>query len=877
MLAGDPGVGKTTLWQAGVQHAEQNAFRVLWTRASDGEAALLFAGLADLTDGLDQTVMDRIPSPQARALEVALRRVDPGDSPPEPFAISSGFLNAVRIVATENPVLIAVDDAQWLDPSSLDCLLFLARRLKGYDIRFLLTRRGERQPTDLERALEPHRVQRLQVGGLSMGAVSRLVSERLDQTVPRRVLRQLYETSHGNCLFALELVHLLREGGVPAAGFDLPVPKMVEDVFAARVEALETPVRLGLLAVALSSGLTQPELASVVDPLAVEEAVEVGLLVLDRGRLRPAHPMYAASVLSGSTAAERHDLHLALAAVVSDEVLSARHAAMATVTTDARVADTVSAAARLALERGAFSEAESLAAHALRLTPSEAPERAERLLELVESHLRAADYPAADAALRDQILSLAPGRQRARGHFLLAQGTNGGMELAQLDLAMAEAPDDAAIIAMAMTRKAVAMAISVVERLPEAEDLARRARPYAIASGEESRVPPALAWTLVMQGKSPDEVGELTSGPLSRNLYETSVDRAAGVRMAFRGELDAANGVLRELMLMAGERADDAAGLAFSIQLGEFALRAGDVIRAGEFLDELDQWTNVPMFRTIRARLQALRAAMCGQTDSSRRWAGLVLDGPETAHADVWDQLEAERALGLVALLEGDVAGAVDAFDHVWQHCVRQGVDDPGAFPVAGDLVEVLVDSDRLAAAQDVASRLARLSREQDHPWGLATTKRAQAMIAAGPGPTDRALGDLLAAAAGYGRLGLYFEQARCLSYASRLQRQSKKRAAARQALTGASEIFERLGCIGWAAKTRSELRRISGRKPADQTELTPSEERIVELAASGLSNKEIARTLVVSVYTVQTHLSRAYAKLGVTSRNQLAGRLGPD
>jgi DNA-binding CsgD family transcriptional regulator len=875
VLAGNPGIGKTTLWQAGIRSAQGNNFRALWTRASEGEAAMLFAGLADLMDGLDEAVLNRIPSPQAHALGVALRRVNPDHSPPEPFAISSGFLNAIREAAKTSRLLIAVDDVQWLDPSSADCLLFVARRLKGEDVSFLLSRRGE-GPTDLERVLEPHGVERLQVGGLSMGAVSRLLSERLGLTVPRRVLRQLYETSQGNCLFALELARLVRERGVPDVGFDLPVSKMVEEVFAARVRALETPVRHALLAVALSPGLTRRELASVVDPLAVEEALHAGLLVLDRGRLRPDHPMYAASVLSDSTAAERQDTHLALAGVVRDEVLSARHVAMATVAPDAGVADTVSAAARTALERGAFSEAETLAAHALRLTPSEVPERADRLLELVQSHLRAGDYPGAATALGDQIASLAPGRQRALGHFLLAEGSSGPNELVQLDLAMAEAPDDAAIMAMAMTRKAMCMAVTVVERLAQAEELARQARPYALGSGEESRVPPALAWALVMQGKSPDEVGALTeAGPLSRNLYATSVDRAMGVRLAFRGELEAANHVLGDLMQMAEARADDATRLAFSIQLCEFALRAGDVIRAAEYLDELDQWTNVPMFRAKRDRLQALHAAMRGQVGDARRLARLVLDGHEEAHADAWDRLEAQRALGLAALFEGDRAGAVDALDAVWQHCVRHGVDDPGAFPVAGDLVEVLVDADRVAAAKGVASRLSRLSREQDHPWGLATTKRAQAMVSASSGSADHALGGLLTAAGGYGRLGLFFEQARCLSYASRLQRQSNKRAAARQALTEASDLFERLGCQGWAAKTRSELGRISGRRAADESDLTPSEQRVVELAVGGLSNKEIAKTLFVSVYTVEAHLSHAYAKLGVRSRSQLAGRLG--
>jgi DNA-binding CsgD family transcriptional regulator len=150
-------------------------------------------------------------------------------------------------------------------------------------------------------------------------------------------------------------------------------------------------------------------------------------------------------------------------------------------------------------------------------------------------------------------------------------------------------------------------------------------------------------------------------------------------------------------------------------------------------------------------------------------------------------------------------------------------------------------------------------------------------MISLAGGDGEGAEVALVSAAADYGRLGLEFDRARCLLYLGRFQRRSKRRGDARQALEDASDGFARLGCQGWVAQARSELARVSGRRPVQDSELTPSEQRVVDLAVTGLSNKEIAAVLYISVYTVEAHLSHAYAKLGLRSRSQLATRIRPD
>jgi DNA-binding CsgD family transcriptional regulator len=206
---------------------------------------------------------------------------------------------------------------------------------------------------------------------------------------------------------------------------------------------------------------------------------------------------------------------------------------------------------------------------------------------------------------------------------------------------------------------------------------------------------------------------------------------------------------------------------------------------------------------------------------------------------------------------------------------VREGVEDPGVFPVAPDLVEALADLRELDEALAVADRLEGLARRQEHPWGLASAKRCRAVVRLASATYDEgaalALGE---AAADYGRLGLRFDRARCLLSLGRAQRRLKQWGAARDALERAGAAFDELGSTGWARRARMELARVGARRPRQSGELTPTERGVVELAAQGLANKEIAQALYLSVHTVEVHLSRAYAKLGVRSRAQLAGRL---
>jgi DNA-binding CsgD family transcriptional regulator len=243
---------------------------------------------------------------------------------------------------------------------------------------------------------------------------------------------------------------------------------------------------------------------------------------------------------------------------------------------------------------------------------------------------------------------------------------------------------------------------------------------------------------------------------------------------------------------------------------------------------------------------------------------------------DTWDGLELRRAEGLAALFDRDYEAAAGHLGGVWEHTQREGVADPGAFPVAPDYVHALVELGRVQDAARVAARVRELSVAQDHPWGLATASRCQAVVALAGEYSDEAVSALNEAAAAYRELGLGFDRARTLLARGSAERRFRKWGAARASLEQAAATFDELSCTGWAEQARAELERVGARRPAGDGQLTSAETRVVALAVEGRSNKEIAAQLVVSVHTIEVHLSHAYAKLGVRSRRQLAQALAP-
>jgi DNA-binding CsgD family transcriptional regulator len=822
-------------------------------------------------------VLAGLPGPQQHALEVAVRRAEPTGAPPDPLAVAADLLGALRLAAGAGPVLVAVDDLPWLDQASAGVLVFAARRLAGDDVRFLVSRR-DGWPAELEAVLEPAGVARVELGPLSLGAVSGLLASRLGRPLPRRVARQVFETSGGNPLFALELGRAVIDRGLPEIGAGLPVPETLGALFGARVGALPPQVRRALLAVALSAGLNSQELAAVTDPLAVEDAAASEVLVVDGARVRAAHPLLAAAAARRSTAAERRALHTALGAAAADPVLRARHLALAAAGPDAGLAAQVSEAAAQAAARGAVHDAAELAGHVLRLTAAGDSEYDERLLALARYLIDAGEHPRATELLAGRIGALPAGPPRAAAHLLVGEGAPFPIEEEHLAQAVADSTADPGLRAQALARWPVLLVVGRVRRVAEAEQMAGEALATARSAGPdaERRAMVALAWARILRGRAVEDLLARSAAlpPGTASLYDSSVDRPAGVRLAFRGELARAREVFGGLLAAAERRGEARSGAVIIAQLCEVKLRAGDAAAAARALDEYDQWAALePEAAAFRTRAQAALAAVRG--DPERAAALAAQAAAISGSTDQWSRLEALRAAGLAALPAGQPEQAATSLAEVWEHTVHEGVEDPGAFPVAGDLAEALAEAGRPGEAGEVIGRLGRLAAAQQHPWGLATADRSAAVVALAHGYDEAAAARLAQAAAAYQALGLGFDAARALLVLGRAQRRANKRTAARDSLEQARAAFDALGCPGWAQPAAAELVRVSGRRAAPGGGLTPGEQRVAELAASGLSNKEIAAQLYLSVHTIQAHLTRAYAKLGVRSRAQLARRLG--
>src|SRR5438132_3039378 len=377
-IKGPPGIGKTTVWQAGVELAHAAGRQLLVARPTGAEASLSFAGLVDLLSAVDDALLFDLPSPQRRALAAALLRGEAPGGRVDRRAVGTATATVLSKLAAQQPTIVAVDDAQWLDRATADTLAFALRRLLDADVAVLCSvRTGDEGQETFEAALPDNRRSELELSPLSLAAMHELIEARLGHSLPRPTIVRIREASGGNAFFALELAREhVRSGG--DAG--MHVPRTVQELVRSRVARLPRRTRDALLLAAASSAPT----TAVVSAGDLAGAEEAGVVRVDGdGRVHFEHPLVAAAIYESAPVSQRHEAHRRLVELAREPEVRARHLALATEGPDASVAAELDAAAAHTAARGAATAAAELARLALAATPPGDDEpRARRALAL---------------------------------------------------------------------------------------------------------------------------------------------------------------------------------------------------------------------------------------------------------------------------------------------------------------------------------------------------------------------------------------------------------------------------------------------------------------------------------------------------------------
>ena len=883
VLSGEPGIGKTILWETCVAASAKRGHHVLTHRGAEAEAAFSFAGLSDLLGSVFDDVSPWLAVPRRWALAVALLLAEPGDERPDAHAIGLAVLDALRGLADGAAVVVAVDDVQWIDSASAGVLEVACRRLRDERVGLLVTLRSDSAvPLELERVLPEGQFERRPVGPLTAVGAHHLLKDRLGLELTRPELARLHVSTSGNPFFALELGReLLRTGTRPTAGRVPRVPKSLGDVLGARLarlpaETLDVLVHVAALArptaelVAASYGNRDRVLAS------LEVALREGVVELDDTRLRFVHPLLASVCYEQTPVWKRRAAHRALASAVADPEERARHLALAVDGPDADAACELESAAERAAARGATAAAAELSELAAELTEDDTEDRRGRLLSAARFYRLAGSSDGA-IALLDELLPLtAPGGERADVLFELALNYLAGAPaaIAFCNDALAEAgADDVRSTAILSLRSLYQI---IGSDIPAAVSDARA----ALAGSERTAEPQQIATAIARLGHAEQYAAEGTPGLLERGV-EIERRLEAGLQA-----LDSPRFFLFRQRLLAGRTEQACAGFGefeaetaargdeFSRMLALWhlswaewgagrlpaALAAAD--RAQEAGGQIDIWHE----RAWVGRVRALVEADLGLLDEARMSAG---QGIGLAEELALFTLLSRSVLGRIELVSGDLEAAGVHLRGLPDQLLAAGVADP-ALPHWADVFETLIGLGELDSARIHIESHERRAQAIGSPWAAAVGARARGLLAAAERDFATALAALDASLRHLEDLQLPLERARTLLCLGIVRRQAQQKRAAREALDLALAIFDELGAPMWAEKTRVESRRISGRRSAADG-LTQTEMRVASLAARGRSNREIAAQLFMGVSTVEMHLSRVYRKLGIRSRTGLA------
>jgi DNA-binding CsgD family transcriptional regulator len=892
LLSGDPGIGKTTVWKEGLAGAQLRAYRTLACGPVEAETRLSYAALGDLLEPILDEALPTVPEPQRQALDVALLRSPRAGARADQRAVSLAVLGCLRSVASTSPVVVAVDDIQWMDVPSVRVLQFVVRRLKDEQVGVMTAARGARaddDPLGIAEAFDEDRAHSVHVGPLSQDALERVLRPKVGDALSRTTLVRLHEMSGGNPFFAQEIGSALVRREHLEAGERLPIPERLQELIADRLAGLPDRTVEALEVVSALSAPTFDVVAAAIAPSGTVDdrlgpAIDNAVVEVVGGRLRFTHPLLASAVYQRTPLARRRQLHATLATIVHDPEERARHLALSVEGPDVVVAGALEEAASLAGSRGAPQSAAELWEMARRATP---PDRGEDLVRRTHQ-AGVAHYECGDTSLARSVLEQAvdlspagPGRARVLldlGMGLAeAEGWRGAW--AVFEAARGEAGDDPAL--RALIEQNLGYAWLFRGDLAASERHARAALELA----EELQDPRVMAeafqaypFVEFLLGRGVDQEmldrGVALEGHMEGE-FKSHILRASFVvaqLLKFTDRLDEARRTFTELLADAVAHGVTGPIPQILYHLAELECRAGNW---GAGLQHARESTAAAQ-RIDMGAMSAeghfavgLVEAHLGRADAARQAA---LEGLRIAEA-AGETLLLIPNLAVLGFLELSLGRPAEAEAHLSRAVELEegmGVREPAYFRVVPDEVEALVGLGRLDDAEALLAPFEEAGRDLGRAWTIATGARCRALVSAARGDLDGASIAADEAVHLHDDLPLPFELGRTLLVRGAVERRAKRKREARETLTKAVEIFDGLGAALWAEKTRAELARIGGRAPSP-VDLTATEARVAELVAAGSTNREAAEALFVSVHTIEANLKRIYRKLGIRSRTELA------
>ncbi len=889
VLEGDIGIGKTTLWQAGLAAAARRSYHVLVCRPIECETQFGYAALGDLLADVPDSHLAELPEPQRRALEVASLRLDPDDSDSSPRAVALGLLGVLRTSARDRPTVVGIDDVQWLDQPSESALSFLLRRLRDAPVGVIITRRGADGPAplDLERALPEDRLLVLRVGSLEPAELDVLLEGRLDVPLSKRTRTRLSRRSGGNPFFALELARALGPPAEGKPGGDDPIPASLRELVGARLALLAEDARD---LVRIASALSRPT-ATLLDAVtgndtgqAVEAAVRAGVVELDGERVRFSHPLLASVAYAETPAEELWRLHARLAEILDDPEERGRHLALSTDPPDAGVASALDEAARRARVRGAPGAAAELSEQARRFTPEHASaEGRRRGIEAAERHFEAGDVDRARALLAQLIEESPPGDERARALVRLGwvRAHMEGFRVGESVFRAARAEPVEDVRLRVEIEEGLAWCVHTTMNVAAAQAHARAALELAEELGDAAVLAGALSHVAFLASLSGHGLALAT---IERAL---ALEHAAGwsqilgrpdwihaLLLEWSGALLAARERFESLYQNALDRGDEHSLPFILFHLSRVELLSGRWSEASEHATECHETTaqsGQAGELAYALAIEALVAAHLGHVEAA---AAKIEEGLRRVEPFGVQPagLELLATSGFLDLSRGELTPAERTFRRLAEIVQRTGLREPALFRWHGDAIEVQLALGRREEAQTILAELDRLGDGFQRPWVLVVATRCRALLRATLGELDEAERLLHEALELHERLEEPFERARTLLALGSVKRRNRQKRAARDALADALAIFDELGAALWSEKARTELARVGGRPSFD--DLTATEERVAELIASGLTYRETADAMFISPRTVQWNLSKIYRKLGIRTRAELPARL---